>query len=372
MLRGLHRTTPTTLVALTALTAGCPSRPSQPDAPPAVSPAQPAPQRPATRPPPPRAQRDDEDRGCAPPPPPVVAPGWVLRGYHPGPALEDVVAVGPRRGTLLATTRTAVCASRDGGETWTTSLEGVGRLPAPRIERLESTGAVLVIAQGDEGRAAAPRVWVSRDDGEHWEGLALPTDGDAGSVEGARVFTDGSRRVFVTTPQRMWTSVNLDAFDGPVTLPGSRAEGVDVCGDVLVGKAQVDADGVWHHSEDWGRSWRPLRLGRIGLEGGSGMLRCLHWRGGIEAGRPPLPGWWSFDQGRTWQPARYDHHATRLARAMSEDPTLGGEAPRCMTAPTGALACVQAGRLVMPDPDGEWSVARPAQRGVRAPGGAST
>lgn len=326
-----------------------------------------------------RGRGGDEDaRGCLAPGLPVVAAGWVLRGYHPGPGLEDVVAVGRRRRVLLATTKSAVCVSRDGGETWAGVLQSAGRLTGVKIESLEHTGAVVVIADGSDERHGNRRVFVSRDEGENWDGLVLPTD-DGGEGDGGvggsgesevRVFTDGERRVFVTTPRRLWMSVDLGNFEGAVTLPGVRVDGVDVCGMVLVGDVKVDAEaGVWHQSEDWGKTWRPLRLGRIGLEGGAGMLRCLGWRGGIEAGRPPLPGWWSFDQGRTWEPARYDREAVRWARELRDDPTLGGEAPRCSTAPTGRLVCMQEGRLVLPETGGEWNAERREEREVRAPGG---
>ena len=43
-------------------------------------------------------------------------------------------------------------------------------------------------------------------------------------------------------------------------------------------------------------------------------------KAGIEAGRAPVPGWWSFDQGRTWEPSRYDGDATRDAPMPAQAP----------------------------------------------------
>lgn len=57
-------------------------------------------------------------RPCEAPSAPVIAAGWTLEGYRPGPVLEDLTAVGHRGATMLGTTADALCVSGDGGESW--------------------------------------------------------------------------------------------------------------------------------------------------------------------------------------------------------------------------------------------------------------
>ncbi len=287
----------------------------------------------------------DPEGGCAPPRAPVTAPGWRLEGYHPGPPLVDVLAVG-RRGhrVLVATTRARVCTSADDGAHWSAGVGAESRFEIPTLVALPALDTVAVVAQGTADEPSAPRVLVARDDGARWEALALPT----AAGPRARVVTDRAGRIYVASATQVWTSQDARGFEGPRRLPGSEADGFDACGDTLVARAHAGSDGFWHHSEDHGSTWRPFRLGVLGLEGGGAVVRCLGWRGGVEAGRALLPGHWSFDQGRTWQQAQYDATARTLARTLTDDPRTEAEAPHCGSGPSGELVCMDAGRLVLP------------------------
>ena len=300
---------------------------------------------------------------------PTVASGWSLVGYRPGPVLEDVLAAGPRRATLLAVTRRELCASDDEGATWQTVLGGDRALDEPALGELTADATTVVIAQGGADRPSAPRVFVSRDGGARWSERALPA-GAAAAGPAARAFHDRLRRIFVATPTQVWVTLDGGEWEGPRALPGRTAREVDACGDTLIARASMERDSFYFRSEDRGATWRPFRLGAIGLEAEGAVVRCVRWRGGIEAGRAPVPGWWSFDQGRTWQPSRYDADATRDARAREEDPGLAAvtDAPRCMTAPTGELACVSPRRLLLPDGDAPWRREHAPQREINAPG----
>lgn len=299
---------------------------------------------------------------------PGVAQGWNLVGYRPGPVLEDVLAAGARRETLVAVTRRELCVSDDEGATWRTRLGGDQRLDEPTLGELGADDALVLIAQGSAERPSAPRVYVSRDAGGRWSERALPPEAAAAGA-GARAFHDRLRRIFVATPTQLWTSTDGGEWEGPRALPGATAREVDACGDTLIARAQMDRDSFYFRSEDRGSTWRPFRLGALGLEAEGAVVRCVRWRGGIEAGRAPVPGWWSFDQGRSWQPSRYDSVAVRDGRARDADPGLAAvtDAPRCMTAPTGELACVAPRRLLLPDHDAPWRRDRPTQREISAP-----
>lgn len=282
-----------------------------------------------------------------------VSVGWRAVGWRPGPELSDVLAVGPHRRQLMGVTRETVCITRDEGMSWSSPLGSEADLAAPQVDRLERLDALALIAQGTPDAPRPPRVMLSRDEGQRWSPLPLPTA--AGSS--ARVFTDGERTVYVASATQLWSSVDGRAFEGPVALPGERADRVDICGGTLIARAQVGADYFHHRSEDLGRSWRAFRLGAIGLEGNEVRVRCLGWRGGIEAGYDPLPRSWTFDAGQSWEPADYDAKARVAARAMSDVPAENRVVPRCVTTPAGARMCLDSGR------------ARVGTREVHAPAG---
>lgn len=314
------------------------------------------------------AAGEAEAVGCVAGPGPTLAAGWSLRGFQPGPELDEVMVAGPAGEGFVGVSRGSVCVSEEGAR-WRPVLGAPGPLAAPTLRRLSADGVLWVIAQGTPRNPVAPRVFRATGapgDATAWEALVLPEAARAAGAA-ARVFTDGVRRVFVHTPTELWVQTDGGEFEGPRALPGATAEGVDACGETLIARARVGGDGFWHRSEDYGRSWRPFRLGAIGLEGESTLVRCLGWRGGIEAGRVPLPGYWSFDQGRTWQPARYDAAARTLARSLADDPTVAVEPPRCGAGFGNALVCTQHQRLVLVDADAPWSRDRPAQREIRAP-----
>lgn len=312
---------------------------------------------------------EEEAGHCAGAAPPEVAAGWSLGGYHPGPVLEDVVAAGPRRDALVAVTRRELCVSEDEGVTWVARLGRDRPLDEPALGELDADHSLVLIAQGTTERPSAPRVFVSHSAGERWAERELPPEAAAAGAA-ARVFHDRVRRVFVATPTRVWTSIDGGGWEGPRALPGTTAREVDACGETLVARAAMDRDSFYFRSDDYGATWRPFRLGALGLEAEGAVVRCVRWRGGIEAGRPPTPGWWSFDGGHTWQPSRYDNDATRDARARDDDPGVAAvtDAPRCMTAPTGELACVAPRRLLLPDGDAPWRRDHSPQREIRAPG----
>ncbi|MBI5517202.1 MAG: hypothetical protein HY909_25710 [Deltaproteobacteria bacterium] len=265
----------------------------------------------------------------------MLARGWYLEGWHPAPPLEDVLPLGHRGETLVGVTRQEVCTSADGGVTWEPRLRDLER---PELVPLEALDAVAVLVPG--GASRAPRVYLSRDHGDHWTTLALP----AGAGPSARVFSDRDARLHVASESTFWTSDDGFTFGPPRALPGPRTDRVDDCGRTLIARLRVGEDAFWHRSLDRGESWRPFRLGVVGVEGDNGVLRCLRWRDGIEAGRGPLPSAWSFDGGRSWTAAAYDPIARARARAREDS-----GAPRCHRAPDGELACADTGRLVLPD-----------------------
>jgi hypothetical protein len=282
---------------------------------------------------------------CNPLRPLEIATGWRAVGWRPGPALRGVIAVGARGRTLVATTAETVCVSRDEGRSWSSPLGETVRLAAPEVSRMSRAETLALIAQGTGESPAAPRVMLSRDDGDRWTPLTLPP---AAGPE-ARVFTDNERTVFVASPTQLWSSVDGRAFEGPRTLPGERADRVDLCGDTLIARARMGVDFFHHRSDDLGRSWRAFRLGAIGLEGNDVRVRCLGWRGGIEAGVDPLPRSWSFDGGHAWERADYDAKAQRAARQASN--LAAGEAvlPHCGSTPGGVRVCVDRGRARIGD-----------------------
>ena len=236
--------------------------------------------------------------------------------------------------------------SDDEGATWRTRLGGDRSLDEPTLGELGADDALVLIAQGSAERPSAPRVYVSRDAGGRWSERALPP---AAAGAGARAFHDRVRRIFVATPTQLWTSTDGGEWEGPRALPGATAREVDACGDTLIARAQMDRDSFYFRSEDRGSTWRPFRLGALGLEAEGAVVRCVRWRGGIEAGRTPVPGWWSFDQGRSWQPSRYDSVAVRDARARDDDPGLAAvtDAPRStrrQRTPPSSVATTQPSR----------------------------
>lgn len=324
---------------------GAEARPDRVPSPPPVTLAPPQP--------PPRPAVEVRAERCNPVRPLDIATGWRAVGWRPGPEMRDVLATGPRRRQLMATTRETVCVTRDDGRTWTSPFPPDARLASPQVHRLERSDALLLIAQGTVEAPTRPRVMLSRDEGVRWADLALP----AAAGDAARVFTDGARKVYVASPTQLWASEDLHAFGAPVTLPGESADRVDVCGRVMIARARVGSDYFHHRSEDFGQSWRAFRLGAIGLEGNEIRVRCLGWRGGIEAGYDPLPRSWTFDGGHAWEAADYDAKARTAARAMSEVPPDEAVIPRCVTTPAGARMCLDSGR------------ARVGDREVHAPGG---
>lgn len=314
------------------------------------------------------AEAAESEGRCAGEATPTVGPGWNLVGFRPGPVLEDVLAAGARRDALVAVTRRELCVSDDEGATWRTALGGDRPLDEPALGELMADRSLVLIAQGSAERPSAPRVYVSRDAGVRWVERALPPEA-RGAGAAARAFHDRVRRLFVATPTQVWASTDGEEWEGPRALPGRTAREVDACGDTLIARALMELDSFYFRSEDRGSTWRPFRLGALGLEAEGAVVRCVRWRGGIEAGRAPVPGWWSFDQGRTWQPSRYDADASRDARAREDDPGLAAvtDAPRCMTATTGELACVSPRRLLLPDGDAPWRRDQAPQREIKAP-----
>jgi photosystem II stability/assembly factor-like uncharacterized protein len=336
--------------------AACRSRPSPPR-PPAVTegvtPAAPARSPLATAP---RVDLTADDP-CVAPPPPTVAPRWSLVGYRPGPRLREVTATGRHHEALVAVTSREVCVSRDQGLTWRSALGAELALAAPVPVDLRSLRAVVVIAQGSPADPKPARVFVSRDRGEHWEALALPPEAGAG----ARVHTDGQSTLWVHDGGRLWWSDDARGWQGPRPPPGGPIDRFEACGALLVARIERRGERYFHRSDDRGASWRPLRLGHLGIDGGDGVVRCLGWRGALEAGRGALPTHWSFDGGRTWERARYDLRARAAARALAEDSSAAADPPRCGATPGGALVCRDARRIVFGlDRDHVYEVSAPA------------
>ena len=257
-----------------------------------------------------QAEAAELEGRCAGDAAPAVGPGWNLVGFRPGPVLEDVLAAGARRDALVAVTRRELCVSDDEGATWRAALGGEHPLDEPALGELMADRSLVLIAQGSAERPSAPRVYVSRDAGVRWAERPLPPEA-RGAGAAARAFHDRVRRLFVATPTQVWASTDGGEWEGPRALPGRTAREVDACGDTLIARAYMERDSFYFRSEDRGSTWRPFRLGALGLEAEGAVVRCVRWRGGIEAGRAPVPGWWSFDQGRTWQPSRYDADASR-------------------------------------------------------------
>lgn len=348
------------VVALALAALSCRPRESTP-APPAVTEGSPSPPRdpprPAAAPTAPRAAATDPPDPCQPPPRPAVAPHWTLVGYRPGPRLREVVSTGRRREALVAATSREVCVSLDGGASWETALDASAALAAPVPVDLPGLRAVAVIAQGSATEPRPAKVFVSRDRGERWEALALP----AGAGARARVHTDAQSTLWVHDGARLWWSEDARAWQGPRPAPGTAIDRFDACGAVIVARIERHGERYFHRSDDRGATWRPLRLGHLGIDGGDGVVRCLGWRGALEAGRGPLPTHWSFDGGRTWERARYDARARAVARSLAEDPRWSADPPRCGATPDGELACSDARRLVLGlDRDRVHEVSAPA------------
>lgn len=280
---------------------------------------------------------------CTPPPPPTVAPHWSLVGYRPGPRLRDVVATGRHREVLVATTSREVCTSRDGGATWQRAFDPQAALALPVPIELPGLRAVVVIAQGSVAEAQPAKIFVTHDAGTRWTPLPLPP----GASEGARVVTDMQSTLWVHDGTRLWWSTDARNWQGPHTTPGTSLDRFEACGSLLVGRIERHGERYFYRSDDRGATWRPLRLGHLGIDGGDGLVRCLGWRGALEAGRGPLPTHWSFDGGRSWERARYDPHTRAAARALGDDPRGAASSPRCGSTSAGELVCGDARRLVL-------------------------
>lgn len=221
----------------------------------------------------------------------------------------------------------------------TLSFERVGR---------EGSAWLLLVRRAPSGSEhdamEVSEAYVSRDgSAERWERLRPP----AGADPMRSVFSDSLGRVFVAAATELFESEDLGAsWSRARALPGREAREVDACGTLLIARARVDQDWFYHRSFDRGLVWRPFRLGAAGLEGPSALVRCLGDRGGVEAGRPPLPSRWSWDGGLTWSPAPYDQVARSAARALAEDPRASDlDAPHCDSVAGGLLACSDPGRL---------------------------
>lgn len=291
----------------------------------------------------PRPEEPLRPTRCNPVRAPVASSAWRLVGWRAGPRIEDIVAVGPHHRTLVAVTRDTVCVSHDGGDAWAAPFGDEESLASPRVRLLSGLDALLLVAQGTDEAPVAPRVFLSRDQGAHWTALALPAEATAA----ARVFSDSDRAIYVASPTRLWVSTDGRGFEGPRALPGESADRVDACGELLIARAHVGDDRFHHRSDDGGRTWRAFRLGVLGLEGRDVRVRCLGWRGGVEAGYDPLPRAWSFDGGRSWEPAGYDARAQRAARARDDSGNAPTVLPRCASTPTGARVCTDSGRAVL-------------------------
>lgn len=281
-----------------------------------------------------------------------IADGWTLRSFRPGPALREIRPAGRHR--LVGLTRNRVCTSDDGGEHW------IERWHRSRSDN-DNFHGTLALAPIDEDNhwlltvqqtrnptvgASMEQVLISIDGAaERWNPLPLPRETEWNTVR--TVFTDGLGRVFVATDRLLFESSDFGTtWSSARTLPGRESREVAACGRLLVARARIDDDWFYHRSLDRGVTWRPFRLGAIGLEADTAMLRCLPGTGGLEVGRPPLPSYWSFDGGRVWSPAGYDARAIRLARTLAEDDHPENFfSPRCIKGPGHTIACIDPGRV---------------------------
>jgi hypothetical protein len=284
-----------------------------------------------------------DDAACTVIPHVNVAAGWRLRGFQPGPTFTELFGV--RRHRLVALTPRRVCTSDDTGDHWTERFA----VEAPRatltVQRVDRRGTLVAIVTtpNPQNEPSVTRLAISRDaDAESWNTIALPTP--ATPLRAA--FSDGLGRIFATTSTQLFMSSDLGAhWQGPRPLPGREATELAACGPIVIARARADIEWFYHRSFDHGLTWRPFRLGVLGLDADRSLVRCITERGGIEAGRPPLPSSWSWDGGLRWSPAPYDADAQRVARATTEaGHDAPGESPHCHAGPGRLVECVDTGR----------------------------
>ncbi|MEI8254413.1 MAG: hypothetical protein WCJ30_01940 [Deltaproteobacteria bacterium] len=293
----------------------------------------------------------DDEGLCTIPSHVVTASGWHLVGFRPGPAFRDVILL--RRHRLAALTSRRLCTSDDDGLAWVERLAASDAHATLDVQTLDGRGGLLAVARTPDGDAArVSEAFVSHDgDGEQWTRVALPPSG-RDAVRG--VFADGLGRVYSVTTTQLFESDDDGAhWLGPRALPGHGASDVAACGPIVLARARVDDAWFYQRTFDRGVTWRPFRLGVLGLEGDRSVVRCITERGGIEAGRPPLATAWSWDGGLRWGPSGYDADAMRLARAAMEPGALpAGEATRCFAGPDRFVECVDTGRSRLVDTHG--------------------
>lgn len=281
----------------------------------------------------------------------ATARGWHLAGFNPGPAFREMVAL--RRRRLAAVTTRRLCTSDNSGLAWTERLVAADVHATLDLRVLDRRGGLLAVAQvanGDSRRVS--EVFVSRDgDGERWTQVALPL---VGQNAVRSIVSDGVGRMYGITATQFFASDDDGAhWQGPRALPGREAREVSACGAIVLAHVRIDDGWFYLRTFDRGVTWRPFRLGALGLEGDRSVVRCITERGGLEAGRPPVPSAWSWDGGQRWGPSGYDPVAVHLARAAEEpDSSPAGELPRCFAGQGGFIECVDTGRSRLVDSRG--------------------
>lgn len=286
----------------------------------------------------------EQDTPCAGESHVTLARGWRLQGFVPGPALREIYPI--RRRRLVALTARRVCTSDDNGDHWTERFALESAQSMIGVQRVDRRGTLLAVGSTRDASDATriTQLALSRDaDAESWSPIALPPA--TSPIRAA--FTDNVGRLFAATNTQLYVSEDLGAhWRAPRALPGREATELAACGPTLIAHARAEIEWFYHRSFDHGATWRPLRLGVLGLEGDRSIARCITERGGIEAGRPPLPTSWSWDGGLRWIPSPYDADAQRVARVLSDGsshPELG-EAPHCASGPGRMIECVDPGR----------------------------
>lgn len=243
----------------------------------------------------------------------------------------------------MGATRRRLCVSEDGGASFR-ALVVADEAAEITVEQTERRGGWLVVATAEQSarereRGASRRVvgaWTSSDEeARSFEPLSLPAVAERAVIE---VFTDRLGTLFAATERALYRrAIDEARWEGPLALPGRAVRTIDACGRVLIAQSTVDEDGAYaFRSFDRGRRWLPFRLGVLGIDGDHAIVRCLGARGGIEAGRGPIPSHWSFDGGRTWSAAEYDDRARRLARERGDEASA---LVRCRTGPADMIEC---------------------------------
>ncbi len=280
------------------------------------------------------------------------APIWTTRSVAPfeinrlgrGPSFRDLRVT--QQKTWLAVTRDAICSSDDQGESWRerASLSGTGGDQWILQEIGTDHRWLFAQTHGDANQQQIlTEAWISSPD-ESWAPLAMPQSEDPVRS----VVTDGVGRVYAQTRRQLFVASygarRAEGWLEQFALPGREALVLMACGRVVLTQSQIDDDGsFWFRSFDHGAHWSPFLLGQLGLDADHATVRCLGARGGIEAGRGPLPSHWSFDGGRTWSHALYDDRARRMAREQ------GTQSVRCQPGPTSAIECRDDARSRMLD-----------------------